>query len=133
MKIYIFYLKKERGLIRKKRLFSKFMTPSTWKQIITLCILPNISRNKGKQIMKVSQLIEYNMIIIFLHTSRRKWGRETSSRPFWFLTSFIHGKSKWLAPYFWIYFGSPRRGHTIKLNCMKFKTADLKVCSILIF
>ena len=34
---------------------------STRKQVIALHILPNISRNKGNQTMKLGQLIEHNM------------------------------------------------------------------------
>ena len=36
------------------------------KEILTTHILPNISRSKGNQTMKFSQLIECNIIIIFL-------------------------------------------------------------------
>ena len=42
------------GLIRKPRLISKFVTNS--KLIITLHILPNISRSKGSQTLKFGQL-----------------------------------------------------------------------------
>ena len=31
-----------------------------WKQTIAIHILPNISKSKGSQTMKVGQLIEYN-------------------------------------------------------------------------
>ena len=48
------------------RLISKFKTSQTGQQIITLHILPNISRSKDDQIMKFGQLIEYNMRNIFL-------------------------------------------------------------------
>ena len=36
------------------------------REILTTHILPNISRSKGNQTMKFSQLIECNIIIIFL-------------------------------------------------------------------
>ena len=49
------------GLIRKLTLISKFMTSKTGQQIITVHILPNISRSKDIQTMKFGQLIEYNM------------------------------------------------------------------------
>ena len=43
------------------------MMSQTRKQTITVHILTNISRNKGNQIMKFGQLIEYNVRnIIFL-------------------------------------------------------------------
>ena len=55
---------------------------STGKQIITISILPNVSRSKGNQIMKFSQLIEYNMLNTPLKKSQTKSGRETSLKPF---------------------------------------------------
>ena len=45
---------------------SKFMTSQTGKQIITIHILPNISRSKANQATKFGQLIEYNMRNVFL-------------------------------------------------------------------
>ena len=36
------------------------------REILTTHILPNISRSKGNQTMKFGQLIECNIIIIFL-------------------------------------------------------------------
>ena len=49
------YIKND--LIRKLWLFSKFMTPQTGKQIITIHILPDISRNKANQAMKFGQMV----------------------------------------------------------------------------
>ena len=46
------------GLIRKIRLISKFMTSQHDKEIIAMDILPNISRSKGIQTMKLGQLIK---------------------------------------------------------------------------
>ena len=37
------------------------MTSQTGEQIITIYILPNMSRNKGNQTIKFGQLIEYKM------------------------------------------------------------------------
>ena len=37
------------------------MTSQTGQQIITIHILPNISRTKDNQEMKLGQLIEYNI------------------------------------------------------------------------
>ena len=42
------------------------MTSQPGKETITIDILPNISRSKGKQILKLGQLIEYNMRYISL-------------------------------------------------------------------
>ena len=45
-------------------------------------ILPNISRSKDNQTMKLGQLIEYNTINIFLEKSYTHYGGETTPRPF---------------------------------------------------
>ena len=50
------------GLIKKIRLISNFMT----SQPIVIHIFPNISRSKSNQTIKFGQLIECNMIKIFL-------------------------------------------------------------------
>ena len=42
------------------------MTLETGKQIITIHVLPNISRSKDNEAMKFCQLIEYNMRNSFL-------------------------------------------------------------------
>ena len=44
----------------------KSITSQTGKQIITMHILPNISRSKDNQAGDFGQLIEYNMINISL-------------------------------------------------------------------
>ena len=41
-----------------------------------------ISRNKGNQMIRFGQLIEYNMRHIFLKKPYKKCGKVTSSRPF---------------------------------------------------
>ena len=45
------------------------MSSQTGQQISKINILPNISGSKGKQAMKIRQLIEYKMINIFLSKS----------------------------------------------------------------
>ena len=45
------------------------MTSNPGEQAIALQILPNISRYKGNQTMKLSQLLEHNMITNFLEKS----------------------------------------------------------------
>ena len=45
-------------------------------------ILPNISRSKDNQTMKIGQLIECSMGKIFLEKPFTKCGGETSPRPF---------------------------------------------------
>ena len=69
------------GLIRRLWLISNFMTAQTGQQIITVHILPTISRNKDNQAMKFGQLIKYSVKNIFLQKLCRKWGKETISRP----------------------------------------------------
>ena len=58
------------------------MTSQTRQQINTIHILPNISRSKHNQTTKFGQLIEYNMINIFLEKLYKKFGGEGSFRPF---------------------------------------------------
>ena len=85
-----------KGLIRKIRLISKFMTSQQGYETITIHILPKISRSKGNQTTKYGQSIEYNKRNTFLQNLCRKWGRETSSRPrFVFWNCWIWSKSKW--------------------------------------
>ena len=63
------------------------MTLQTGQKVITIYILPNISRRKRNQTKKFGQLLEYNMIIIFLEKSYVRCGGEASPRP-------IYKKSK---------------------------------------
>ena len=53
-------------LVKKNKLISKFMTSSTTKQIITMHILPTVSRSKVNQTSKFGQLIECNVRKNFL-------------------------------------------------------------------
>ena len=59
------------------------MASQTGQQIITIHMLPNISRSKGNQTMKSGQLTEYNMRNSFLEKSYTKWGGGASPRPFY--------------------------------------------------
>ena len=72
----------QNSLIRKKRLISNFITSQPGYQTILIHILSNISRSKGSQTMKFSQLIECDIKNIFLEKPYTKCGRETSPRPF---------------------------------------------------
>ena len=70
------------------------MTTQPGLQTTAIKILSNISQSEGNQTMKLGQLIEHNKRNVFL----QKWGKETSSRPLYFLKkSSIWGKSKWSA------------------------------------
>ena len=60
----------------------KALSIKTRKQIITIFILPNISRSKGNKTMKFGQLIESNVRNVFLkNLAENEADRETSSRP----------------------------------------------------
>ena len=74
---------RKNGLIRKIRLTSKLMMSQPGLKTIVMHILPNISQSKGNQTIKFGKLIQYNRNI-FLKKLSRKWGKETSSRPFLF-------------------------------------------------
>ena len=69
--VLTFWSCRENGLLRKVRLISKFMMSQPGQQTITIHILPNISRSKGKQAMKFGQVIEDNKRNIFLQKSCR--------------------------------------------------------------
>ena len=56
------------------------MTSQIGKQTIAIHILTNISRSKGNQAMKFSQLVEYNMRNIFLEKPSKKWDGEANPR-----------------------------------------------------
>ena len=51
----------EKRLDKKAKTNFKFLTPQTGWQVITIHILPNISRSKDNQTMKLSQVIGYNI------------------------------------------------------------------------
>ena len=57
------------------------MASQTGSQTISIHILPNISRTKSKQTMKIGQLIEYNMRNIFVEKTYAKCGRQAIPRP----------------------------------------------------
>ena len=58
------------------------MTPRPGKKAIAIQILPNISRSKGNQRMKLGQLKECNTINTFVEKSKTKCGGQTIPRPF---------------------------------------------------
>ena len=69
------------------------MTPQAGEKIITIQILPNISRSKRNQTKKRVQLIEYNMRNIAVTKPCIKLGGKTSTQPF---------SEKWNWEYFWL-------------------------------
>ena len=66
----------------RKTLISKLVVSKPRKQTVAIHILPNLSRSKDNQTMKLGQLIEYNMRKMFLEKLYTKCGGETISRPF---------------------------------------------------
>ena len=80
-KFLFFFVMWETDVVKNLRLTSNVMPSSTGKQIITIHILPNISRNKGNRTLKFGQLIKDNFRNILLQKSYKKWERETSFRP----------------------------------------------------
>ena len=72
----------QNGLIKKIRLISNFMPSQPGCHKTILHILPNISRSKGNQTMKLGRLIECNMRNIFLEKLFTKCGGETRPRTF---------------------------------------------------
>ena len=58
------------------------MTSQSDSQTIVIHILPNISRNKDNQTIKLAQLTGCNIRNIFLEKSYTKEGEETSPRLF---------------------------------------------------
>ena len=70
------------GLMKKVLLVLTFMTSQSEKQTIALYTVPNISRSKSNQTMRLGQLIECNMRNIFLEKSHTKWGGETSPKSY---------------------------------------------------
>ena len=71
----------KKGLIKKIRLISKFMSQLGY-QTIAIHILPNISRRKSNQTMKFDRLIKHDMRNIFLEKTCAKCGGENVPRPF---------------------------------------------------
>ena len=59
------------------------MTSRSGQQIIAIHKLPNISRSKGNQTMKIGQSIKYNMNNIILEKLYTKCGEEISPRTFY--------------------------------------------------
>ena len=73
--VMTFWSWRKNGLIRRIRLTSKFLTSQPGEQTITTHMLPNISRSKDNETMKLGQLIEYNKWRKFCQKLCRKWGK----------------------------------------------------------
>ena len=57
---------RKNGLIRNIRLILKFMTSHPGWQTITIHILPNISRSKGNQTMKIGHILVFHHILCMI-------------------------------------------------------------------
>ena len=80
MFVMTFLVMWKNSLIRKPRLFPKFMS-QPGKQTITVHVLANVSSSTWNQSVKFGHLIEHNMGSIFLQKLCRKWSREIISKP----------------------------------------------------
>ena len=90
-------------------LISKFVKSQTWKQIITVQILSNISRSKHSQAMKFGQLIKYNVRNNFFlknHTGNEA-RRLVLDLFFFFLKKLCIMSKKVVDTMILIYFGRP--------------------------
>ena len=75
-----FFGQVEKRFDKKAKIIFKIydMTSTTWKQMISIHILPNTSKSKDNQKNKFGQLIVYNRRNIALEKSCTKCGGETS-------------------------------------------------------
>ena len=67
-----FLVIQKKGLIRRLRLISKFMTSQTGQLIITIHMLSDIARTEGNQAMKFVKLLIRQNTIIYPQKSCRK-------------------------------------------------------------
>ena len=63
-------------LDKKAKVKIKIYGVTKRQKIITIYMLPNISRSKGNQTIKFGQIIEYNMKNIFFEKSGSNYGGE---------------------------------------------------------
>ena len=73
----------EKRFDKKATLLFEIYNVTDWQQIITIYILPTVSRRKGNQTLKFGLLIEYNMRNILLEKLYTKYVGEDSSWPFY--------------------------------------------------
>ena len=106
------------------------------KQLITMHILPNISRNKTNHTIKFGHLIEDNMrnieMFFFKSLTEIEVGRLIPDLFLLFKKALYEIKAV-VSTLVSLYSGSPGLGHTKKANGIKFQTVEPEICSILIF
>ena len=95
------------------------MTPQSGSKTITIHILFNISRSKGKETLKVDELIEHNKRNIFLLlSSENETGRLIPELFFFFKKALYEVKTSGLQRRLNI-FRYSSTWHTVKTNCIK--------------
>ena len=109
------------------------MTSLSGKQIAIINILPNISRSIGNQTMKFGQLIEYSAKSVFIQNHSRNEALRLVPDPLFFLKKTLCEVKASRQHLSFKFFDSFQLGYTIKANCLKFQTVDLKICSICFF
>ena len=111
----------ENGFIRKLSLISKFMSPQTGKQTVTIHILRNISRSKGSQAIKLSQLIEYKIRDAFLENHTQKLAEKlVPKKPFikkWKSCISLNQQSEMLCSLFLFYHQVEDYQNILNLRC----------------
>ena len=96
-------------------------------------MFPNISRSKGNQLMTTDQFIEHNKRNIFLQIHEKNEAERLVSDLFLIFKRILYElKASGFQLIFHI-FPQSSTWHVIKANCIKLKTLDSKICSILIF
>ena len=79
---------RKNGWIRKVRLISILMTSQSGSQTIAIDVLPNISRSKDNQAMKIGQLKEHNKRNIFFKNCTENEAGRLLSDLFFFIKKF---------------------------------------------
>ena len=96
----------KKGLIRKIRLISKFMTSQTGSQANTIHILANISRSKGNETMKFDQVIVYRNRKSFFKNHTKKEARRLLRDIILFFKKVLYIKKQVVCSLVSIYFDS---------------------------
>ena len=109
-------------------LISKFMKSQTWKQIITVQILSNISRSKHSQAMKFGQLIKYNVRNnFFLKNHTGNEARRLVLDLFFFFEKALYNVKESGRHYDFNIFWQTSIWHTKERYCIKFKTVNPEI------
>ena len=104
-------------LIRRLRLDSKFMTSQTGEQMISIHILPNISRSKGCEIWSINRT-EHKKY--FFPTWKLENEAERLQTFFCCLRKLYIRYKQVVSTWVLIYFDKPRLGHTRETDMLNF-------------